>query len=94
VETDQQLSEIKKVTFQDLGRKRKDFKYGIKQSLKLKEYRTPNQVIEATPKTNIISPKTLEVLVEQWFTEDDMVINTCLLAYLIAISISISLCYY
>lgn len=94
METDQQLSEIKKVTFQDLGRKRKDFKYGIKQSLKLKEYRTPDQVIEATPKTNIISPKTLEVLVEQWFTEDDMVINTCLLAYLISISISISLCYY
>lgn len=94
METDQQLSEIKKVTFQDLGRKRKDFKYGIKQSLKLKKYRTPDQVIEATPKTNIISPKTLEVLVEQWFTDDDMVINTCLLSYLISISISISLCYY
>lgn len=59
----------------DLGKKRKDYRYGIKHSLQIKEGETVEDILESTPTDHGLPPGTLEVMVRRWKSEIDKVIH-------------------
>lgn len=76
----------------DLGKKRKDYRYGIKHSLQIKEGETVEEILESTPTNHGLPPETLEVMVRRWKSEIDKVIhNMTIMMYYVLHAFYISL---
>lgn len=61
------------IAFNDFGKKRKDFKHNMKQSLKLKKGETLEDILRTTPNLNLYDADDIECTISKWLTDEDWV---------------------
>jgi hypothetical protein len=75
VETNVPIERVQHIAFKDFGKKRKDFRYTLKQSLQLKEGEKIEDVLQTTPNLHLYNADDIETTIGTWLTEKDRVIT-------------------
>jgi hypothetical protein len=73
VEPGKPLKDIKRVAFMDFGKKRRDFRHAVKQSLQIQPGESLEDVMATTPNLHLLDAEDIECCVEMWLTEEDKV---------------------
>jgi hypothetical protein len=75
VETNVPIERVQHIAFKDFGKKRKDFKHTLKQSLQLKEGEKIEDVLQTTPNLHLYNADDIETTIGTWLTKKDRVIT-------------------
>jgi hypothetical protein len=57
----------------DFGKKRRDFRHAVKQSLQIQAGESLEDVMATTPNLHLLDAEDIECCVEMWLTEEDKV---------------------
>jgi hypothetical protein len=57
----------------DFGKKRRDFRHAVKQSLQIQPGESLEDVMATTPNLHLLDAEDIECCVEMWLTEEDKV---------------------